>query len=227
MTLRLGEQRQTAISTLLDLDVEQRTFEIDLPFNCQTGHLIKPESPLEIALMARLKGTSISFKTTLQGLIEQSEQSFARCRCDMPAMVRYSQQRNSFRIDTHDLNLQARLYTQSGKSFRAQLIDISKGGMRASVNNRIATKLRQGLSLVCDLNFENVGEQERVRVTICTILPATEGEQVSVVGFKFVDMDARQQMQLAHRIASVERLLLRAQNHPEEVDAAHEINPSR
>ncbi len=213
--LQLGTSQVPAISTLLGVNVEERTFDLDAPFRIGQSEFILTAKGQPLAITAKLKGTTVSFRSELQSVVD--DQGMILYRCHFPQQVNYSQQRHNFRVETKDLEINARLYTSTGKSFQARLIDISKGGMRVYIHNKIASKLKIRLMLSCDINFDSDGEQERVRVAVRNILPPTEeGEEMAIVGFKFIEIDARQELQLTHRIAKIERQLLREQNHPGE-----------
>ncbi len=213
--LQLGTSQAPAISTLLGVNVEGRTFDLDAPFRIGQREFAPIVKGQPLAITAKLKGTTVSFRSELQSVID--DQGMIIYRCPFPQQVSYSQQRHNFRVETKDLEINARLYTSSGKSFQARLIDISKGGMRVYIHNKIANKLKVRLMLSCDINFDSDGEQERVRVAVRNILPPTEeGDEMAIVGFKFIEIDARQEQQLTHRIAKIERQLLREQNHPGE-----------
>lgn len=205
--------KSSAISTLLEVHVDSKTFTIDPPFSSTGTFHLEPDQ--NFAIIAHLHGTSVTFKTKLDEKVDDDGMKLYRCH--FPAKLRYSQQRNNYRVETNGMEIPVRMFTSSGKHFQVDLVDISNGGMRVMMRQQIAAKMRVKTALTTDIHFDGDNDSDRLRAVVCNIGGSKTtknnetGESVTktLIGFKFVDMDTRQEGQLAHKIAKIERQLLR------------------
>lgn len=203
LTITIPGSNKIYNSAILEINQEQGYLLLD-ELNPKDGHDQLLETR-KLHARAMVKGVDISFNTVLEKANIESGISIYQVR--FPDAVWHYQKRQDFRITLEPgVHIPVYLSLESGKIIQAELIDISKTGIRFFMKTYM--ELEVGTILAnCQINLPdktNISSKFEIRFK-----KYDKDDNKLIIGGRFLDLPRSEQKLLARKVAGMQRDMIK------------------
>ena len=203
LTITIPGSNKIYNSAILEINQEQSSLLLD-ELNPKDGHeqLLKTK---KLHAKAMVKGAEISFSTVLQNANIESGISIYQVR--FPTAVWHYQRRRDFRVKMErGVHIPVLISMESGKKIQAELVDISKTGIRLFINTYMEVDVGTILTncLITLPDKSRISSKFEIRFT-----QYDKKDNRLIIGGKFLDLPRSEQKLLSRTIAGMQRDMIK------------------
>lgn len=190
-------------SLLLEVDVERNVILLD-ELNPSAGHELACQAR-QLRVHCQCQGVELSFACPIE--VGQGQRGISFYRAPLPTVVNYLQRRGNFRVRVgRNMNVPVRLPFGGSVAVAGELIDLSMGGLGASLSNQVELACGQVIE-TCSIELpkcDPLTTELEIR-----FVRLDKERQIQRIGASFRNLDPQKQNLLRRFITQLEREMLR------------------